>query len=89
MPTNKKGYMKKYYNENPEKFNSTKEKKKRAARNKARRIMEKAGKVHKGDNMDVNHRKPLRSGGKTTKSNLQVQSRSKNRANNGKSSKKK
>ena len=84
MPTNPKGYMKKYYNENKEKFNNPKEKKKRAARNKARRMMEKEGRVKKGDGKDVNHRKPLRSGGKSTRGNLQVQSRSKNRANNGK-----
>ena len=89
MPSNPPGYMKKYYNENKEKFNNPKERKKRAARNKARRMMEKEGRVHKGDGKDVGHRKPLRSGGKTTKGNLRVESRSKNRANNGKSSKKK
>lgn len=32
------------------------QKKRRAKRNAARREMEKAGKVHKGDNKDVNHR---------------------------------
>ena len=30
--------------------------KKRASRNKARRAMEKAGKVRKGDGLDVNHK---------------------------------
>ena len=58
---------------------TTKEKKKRAARNKARRIMERAGQVSKGDGKDVGHVKPLSKGGSTGKSNLQVQSRSKNR----------
>ena len=76
--------MKEYYHKNKEKFNNPKEKKKRAARNKARRMMEKEGRVHKFDGKDVNHKKPLRSGGKTTRGNLQVQSRAKNRSNNGK-----
>lgn len=73
-----------YYRENPEKFNNPKEKKKRAARNKARRVMVKAGLAHKGDGRDVDHRKPLRSGGTSSRKNLRVISRSKNRANNGK-----
>ena len=89
MPTNKKGYMSKYYQENKEKFNNPKERKKRAARNKARRMMEKEGRVHKGDGKDVSHRKPLRSGGANTRSNLMVLPRSKNRADNGKSKKSK
>lgn len=55
-------------------------KKRRAERNKARRIMEKAGKVHKGDGKDVDHRKPLSKGGKTTKNNLRVKSASSNRS---------
>ena len=38
-------------------------KKKRAERNRARRIMEKAGKVHKGDGKDVHHNKALSKGG--------------------------
>ena len=55
-------------------------KKKRAERNKARRIMEDAGLVHKGDGKDVDHRKPLSKGGRTTRSNLRVQSASSNRS---------
>ena len=55
-------------------------KKKRAERNKARAIMEKAGLVHKGDGKDVDHKKPLSKGGKTTKSNLRVKSASDNRS---------
>lgn len=54
--------------------------KKRVEQNKARRMMEKAGKVHKGDGKDVDHRTPLSKGGKTTRSNLRVASRSSNRS---------
>jgi hypothetical protein len=52
--------------------------KNRASRNKARRIMEKAGKVHKGDGKDVDHKNsnPRRNG----KKNLRVQSKSNNRS---------
>ena len=38
--------------------------KNRAKRNKARSIMEKAGKVSKGDGKDVDHKKPLSKGGR-------------------------
>ena len=55
-------------------------KKKRAERNKARRMMEKAGLVHKGDGKDVDHKTPLSKGGKTTRSNLSVKSASANRS---------
>lgn len=53
---------------------------KRVEQNKARRMMEKAGKVSKGDGKDVDHKTPLSKGGKTTKSNLRVVSRSSNRS---------
>jgi hypothetical protein len=55
-------------------------KKKRAERNKARAMMEKAGLVHKGDGKDVDHKTPLSKGGKTTKSNLRVKAASDNRS---------
>jgi len=84
MPTNKKGYMGNYYLKHKSKFNNPQETAKRAERNKARRMMIKAGKVRVGDGKDVDHKKPLRSGGKTTKSNLRVISRKSNRARNGK-----
>lgn len=58
---------------------TTEQKKKRAKRNAARRKMEKAGKVRKGDGKDVNHKKPLSKGGSNNKSNLSVTSRAKNR----------
>lgn len=54
--------------------------KKRAARNKARSIMEKAGLVHKGDGKDVDHKKPVSKGGGTVRSNLRVKSASANRS---------
>jgi hypothetical protein len=51
----------------------------RAERVKARRMMEKTGAVTKGDGKDVDHKKPLRAGGTTTKSNLRVRSVKANR----------
>jgi len=55
-------------------------KKKRAQRNKARRMLEREGVVHKGDGMDVDHKKPLSKGGTTTRSNLKAVPASKNRS---------
>jgi hypothetical protein len=40
--------------------------------------MEKAGKVHKGDGKDVDHKTPLSKGGTNAKSNLRVVDRSTN-----------
>ena len=54
--------------------------KKRVEQNKARRIMEKAGKVHKGDGKDVDHKTPLSKGGRTSTNNLRVVSRGRNRS---------
>jgi len=84
MPTNPPGYMKKYARAHPEKWNNPKERKKRAKRNAARRMMEKKGLAHKGDNLDVDHRKPLRQGGSNKLSNLRMLTRAKNRADNAK-----
>lgn len=55
-------------------------KKKRAARNKARRLMEREGAVHKGDGKDVDHKVALSKGGTSTRSNLRVKSASANRS---------
>ena len=55
-------------------------KKKRAQRNKARRIMEEAGLVHKGDGKDVDHKQPLSKGGATARKNLRVKTASDNRS---------
>ena len=55
-------------------------KKKRAQRNKARRMLEREGVVHKGDGKDVDHKKPLSKGGKTTRSNVVAKPKSANRS---------
>lgn len=55
------------------------QKKKRAKRNKARAMLQRAGKVRKGDGKDVHHKRPLSKGGGNSRSNLSVTSRSKNR----------
>lgn len=54
--------------------------KNRAARNSARAEMAKEGKVHKGDGMDVDHRKPIVRGGGNDRSNLRVQTDNANRS---------
>jgi len=50
----------------------------RVERNRARRIMQEAGLVHKGDGKEVDHIKPISKGGSTTRSNLRVVSASAN-----------
>ena len=55
-------------------------KKKRAARNAARRLMMKKGKVQKGDGKDVDHATPLSKGGTNSTGNLRVKSASANRS---------
>lgn len=55
-------------------------KKKRAQNNKARRMLEREGLVHKGDGKDVDHKTPLSKGGTTKRSNLRVKSASANRS---------
>lgn len=73
----KRSKQQRAYNSRPE------QKKNRAARNKARRQAEKAGKVRKGDGKDIDHKKPLRSGGSNAKSNQRVRSAKANRSDNG------
>lgn len=65
------------YNSRPE------QKRRRAMRNAARRRAERAGQVRKGDGKDVDHRRPLRSGGSNSTSNTRVRSRRANRSDNG------
>ena len=55
-------------------------KKKRAQRNKARRMLEREGVVHKGDGKDVDHKTPLSKGGATVRSNLRAKPASMNRS---------
>lgn len=69
-----------YRNEYDAYHSSPEQREKRAARNKARRMLEKDGKVQKGDGMDVHHEKPLAKGGGTDKGNLKVVPKSKNRS---------
>lgn len=55
-------------------------KKRRAERNKARRMMEREGVVQKGDGKDVHHKKPLSKGGTTVRSNITAVPAPKNRS---------
>jgi hypothetical protein len=55
-------------------------KKKRAQRNKARRMLEREGVVKKGDGKDVDHMTPLSKGGTSTRSNLKAKPASANRS---------
>ncbi len=79
MPSSK-DYKRNYDQEYKVSQSSSKEKKNRAKRNKARSMLEKEGRVHKGDGMDVDHSKPLAKGGSNSKSNLRVKSKSSNRS---------
>jgi hypothetical protein len=56
------------------------QKKKRAERNKARRMLTREGVVSKGDGKDVDHKKPLSKGGTTSRSNLKAKPKSANRS---------
>lgn len=55
-------------------------KKKRAQRNKARRMLTREGVVNKGDGKDVDHKIPLSKGGTSARSNLRAVPASKNRS---------
>lgn len=54
--------------------------KNRSKRNQARAKMEKAGKVRKGDGLDVDHKNCLVKGGSNKMSNLRAIPKSKNRS---------
>ncbi len=76
MTNGKRDYKKEY-----SKYHGTEtQKKNRASRNKARSMMTKAGKAHKGDNKDVGHIKAISKGGLSTMFNLQMQSKKENRS---------
>jgi 5-methylcytosine-specific restriction endonuclease McrA len=76
MPRNPRDYKKEY-----EAYDGTPAvRAKRAERDKARRLLTKEGKVHKGDGKDVDHIKPLSKGGGTSRSNLRVRDASANRS---------
>jgi len=75
-PNYKRDYKQEYAN-----YDGTEAvKKKRAQRNKARRMLEREGVVHKGDGKDVDHKKPLSKGGTTTRSNIRAKDASANRS---------
>lgn len=73
-PASKRDYEHEYAIEKPAR------RKARAERNKARRMLMREGKVHVGDGMDVDHKKPLSQGGHTTRQNLRVQTARANRS---------
>lgn len=76
MPSSK-NYKRDYAQEN--KYKSTPEQiHARVERNKARRTLMAEGKVHKGDGKEVDHTKPLSTGGSNSRSNLRVVSASAN-----------
>jgi hypothetical protein len=69
------------YREEYDNYQGTEDaKKKRAQRNKARRMLEREGVVHKGDGKDVDHKTPLSKGGTTVRSNLRAKPASANRS---------
>lgn len=73
-PNYKRNYVQERLTETPAR------KQAREDRNKARAMLEKEGKVHKGDGKDVGHIKAIGRGGKTTLANLAVQTPSENRS---------
>lgn len=75
----KRDYKKEYRNYH----GKPKQRKERAARTRARELMKKKGKVRKGDGKDIDHKKPLRSGGSNGINNLRVREKSNNRSDNG------
>lgn len=79
MPYSRNG--KRDYKKEYEKYHASEEQKEnRAARNGARRQMEREGRVSKGDGKDVDHKTPLKRGGGNGRKNLRVQERSTNRS---------
>lgn len=79
MPFMKNG--KRDYKRENELYNSKPEQKKnRATRNAARALLEKAGKVAKGDGKDVDHSKALSKGGTNSLGNLFAVPKGKNRS---------
>jgi hypothetical protein len=76
--------MPRNYKQEYDKYQGSEEQKKnRAARNKARRAAIRDGKASKGDGKDIDHKKPLRSGGSKDVSNTRVRDKSANRSDNG------
>lgn len=73
--TTKPNYKKLY-----KKYHSSrKAKTERNMRNQARRRMKRAGRVRKGDGLEVDHKVPISKGGSNKPSNLRIVSRKTNR----------
>lgn len=72
--------MRDYKSEYANYHSKPEQKKRRAGRNQARRIMERAGRVKKGDGKDVDHRN--RNPKVNTLRNLRIQSPAQNRSRN-------
>jgi Zn-dependent membrane protease YugP len=72
--------MRDYKSEYKNYHSQLEQKKRRAGRNQARRIMERAGRVRKGDGKDVDHRN--RNPKLNTLRNLRIQSPAQNRSRN-------
>lgn len=79
MPYMKDG-KRDYRRERAEYHSRPEQMEKNAARKRARRKLEKEGKVKPFDGKDVDHKKPLKRGGSNSRSNLRVQDASKNRS---------
>lgn len=69
-----------YRNEYDSYHGTPKQRANRAARNRARRLMEKEGVVSKGDGKDVHHVTPLIKGGSVERKNLKAVPKSTNRS---------
>ena len=80
MASRKPGYKSQpHYQKEKARQGTPVEKKRRAARNKARRTLMSQGKVSKGDGKDVHHKTALSRGGSNNSANWQVTSASNNR----------
>ena len=77
MPSSK-NYIRDYKQEYQVSQSSPSEIKKRSSRNKARRKLQKSGRVRLGDGLDVDHKDT--NANNNSSSNLRVQSKSKNRS---------
>lgn len=76
MPSKVRNYRQEY-----DRYQGTPlQKRRRAKRNKARKMMEDEGRVKKGDGRDIDHRKALSKGGSNSRSNLAAISQSSNRS---------
>lgn len=73
--------MSRNYDKEYASYQGTEEQKKnRAQRNKARRMLIREGVAAKGDGKDVDHIKPMKNGGTSARSNLRMRSKSANRS---------